>query len=898
MNAIAGVLGLMLVLGLLAGAVLGWASALSLRKLRLRLATVERELARLRRESNEEASAGHGVGSDSDAASPARATSGSGVSSSEDTAGNEVGFTSGWSKGLSPEAIVRRVANDPRSGTVGRFLGRIRDNWMLWLGAFCVALAGVFLVRFTIEQGYLGPMGRILVAAATGLALHGIAEWLRRKMQRRYDAVAALAGSASLVLYAAFLAALHLYQLWPSPVIFALLALVSLGTMALALLHGPVLAILGILGAFAVPAVLGGDAADLLPVLTYSLIIAAAAFVLMRYVFRPWLWWGTLAGTLFWWWVALHGGAQTEAWLGTYLAVLAWSMLALRGRNYWLTRVEPYSSGDGTGWRRWFGLDECHRNPERAGLFVLLVAQAYSMAMDPQWGLGPWIWVPLPAVILLASRFDDTLRVLPWMTLAAISLGLLGSILDWRFVAVQAWSVVPIDSADQGTVLMSLVLMTLLFGAAGAWQLWVRRDSAWAASLVFMTPLVFLALAHVLVPDSLPGWGLSALTLIVGLILGGSASKRLRAGITDPVTFWQIAAVHLAYSLAVVFSFADATLTLALAVQVLSLTWLTRRFDVRHMDWLVQLALVVVLVRLTLNPWLLDYGANTNWTLWTYGGSLVLVWTAGFLARDGEYLKLWLRAGALHLLILFLHTQIRYLLYEGDVFAARYDFLEVSLNTSLWAALALVYYRRSRLGLGFDGFYRGVAQILMLLAVGSYLMLLTAMNPLWDPFSAGAIASTPVLNLLILAYGFPIVFWALASRYYEPDLRSFFGLLAGVGLWLFLSLEIRHLWHGRLDLSDAFIDGELYTYSVIWLVMAMGVMIVGTLRGARAVYRGGLALLVLVIVKIFFVDMGGLTGLLRSLSFMGLGLSLLALAFLHQYLGRTLGYSVTDQVPK
>lgn len=896
MGFLAGMLGLLLVLGLLVGAVLGWVSALSLGKLRLRLAAVERELARLRPARNEDAESDSSVQVYPEPPAPARRAVGNDVLDAEAAPTVPSASGVGSSTGHSLDGSGSRVVANSLAGIVGRFLVRIRDNWMLWLGAFCVALAGIFLVRYSIEQGYLGPTGRVLAAIATGLALHGLAEWLRRRMQRRYDAVAALAGSASLVLYAAFLAALHLYQLWPPLVVFALLAVVSVATMILALRHGPVLAILGILGAFAVPALLGGDATDLRPVLVYSLIVFAAAFVLMRYVYRHWLWWGTLAGALFWWLVALHAGAQTEAWLGTYLAVLAWSLLALRGRNYSLTRSIPDPVGGGSWWRS-LHFGQSGGSPERAGLLVLLVAQAYSMALDPQWSFGPWIWLPLPAVILLASRFDGALRMLPWMTLVAVSAGLVGGVIDWRYAAPQVWHVVPIASADFGTVLMSLALMALLFSAAGFWRLWARRDSAWAASLAFLAPLAFLALAHALVPGALPRWGMSALALIVALALGGFASKRLRVGLPDSITFWQIAAGHLAYSLAVVISFADATLTLALAVQVLSLTWLTRRFDVRHLDWLVKLALVVVLVRLTLNPWLLEYGADSNWTLWTYGGSLALVWAAGFLPRDGEHLKLWLRAGALHLLVLFLHAQIRYLLYDGDVFAPRYDFLEVALNTSLWAALALLYHWRSRLGLGLDGFYRGVAQILMLLAVGSYLLLLTAMHPFWDPLSAEAVTSTPLLNLLLLAYGLPVVFWALASRYYEPDLRPFFVLLTGVGLWLFLSFEIRHLWQGRLDLADAFRDGELYTYSVVWMVMAVGIMLAGTLRQARAAYRGGLVLLVLVIVKIFFVDMAGLTGLLRAMSFMGLGLSLLTLAFVHQYLGQRLGHSAAKQEP-
>jgi uncharacterized membrane protein len=900
MTFLGGLLAALLVFALLAGAVLGWVSALTLGRLRARLTKVEWALADVEAELRRLGGATPGTeaeGSRGPEATEPREPS---------TQKAPLPSGAGWAAPASrPAPATRGAASAARTATaegpprpapgrkgldrLSRIFAGIREHWMVWLGGLSIGLAGLFLVRYSIEQGYLGPTARVLLGMATGGGLHVLAEWLRRRMQGRYDAVAALAGGASLTLYAAVLAALHLYALWPPGVIFALLALISLGTMVLALRHGPVLAILGILGAYAVPALLGGDAEQLLTVLIYSLIVTMASFVLMRYVYRDWLWWGTVAGALFWWWIALQAGGHTEAWLGVYLAVLAWSTLALRPRNYRLTRLvtDPEAKGH---WQQWLRSPGTEQGPLRVSLVALLLAQAYSIALDPQWSLGPLLWLPLPVVILLASQHNEGLRPLPWLTLAAMAAGLVGSVLDWEpLYTAYIWSVVPVDAAYHGTVLATLGLLAALFSAAGLWQLWARRDSALAASLAFLSPLVALALAYILVPEALPRWGLSVLALLVGLVLGGLAGRRLKAGTTDAIAFWQIAAGHLAYSLAVVIRFDEATLTLALAVQVLSLTWLLRRFGIRHLNWLVILVLTTILVRLTLNPWLLDYADAARWTLWTYGGSLVLVWLAARVLEDGQRLKPWLQAASLHLLMLFLHTQMRYLLYDGDVFAARYDFLEAALNTGLWAALALLYYRRSVSAAGLPGLYRGVAQVLMLLAVGSYLLLVTAMNPLWDAASSGAIGGTPILNALLLAYGLPVVLWGLASRLYEPDLRPFFAVLAGVALWLFVSLEIRHLWQGQLDFFDPVRDGELYTYSVVWLLMAVGTMLLGTLRAHKALYRGGLVLLALVILKIFFVDMAGLTGLLRALSFMGLGLSLLGLAFMHQYLGRRSG---------
>ena len=899
MNVLGGLLVTLLVFGLLAGVVLGWVSAFNLGRLRARLAKVEGALADVEAELRRLRGTTLGAGAEASRGPEAR------KAPEPAAAQGPARPASGWAAaGVTPATAAKGTASPARTAATGgpprapRWPGRdiagriflgIRDHWMVWLGGISIGLAGLFLVRYSIEQGYLGPTARVLLGMATGVGLHLLAEWLRGRMQGRYDAVAALAGGASLTLYAAVLAALHLYALWPPGVIFALLALISLGTMLLALRHGPILAILGILGAYAVPALLGGDAAQLLTVLVYSLIVTMASFVLMRYVYRDWLWWGTVAGALFWWWVALQAGGHTEAWLGLYLAALAWSALALRPGNYRLTRLitDPEAPAH---WRQWLRSPGTEQGPLRISLLILLLAQAFSIALDPQWGLGPLLWLPLPAVILLASQYNEGLRPMPWLALIATAAGLLGSILDWGpLYTAYMWSVTSVDAVHQGTVLATLGLLAVLFSTAGLWQLHARRDSALAASLAFLSPLVALSLAYIMVPEALPRWGLSAFALLVGLTLGGLAGRRLKTGSADAIAFWQIAAGHLAYSLAVVIRFDEATLTLALAVQVLSLTWLLRRFGIRHLNWLVVLALTTIIVRLTLNPWLLDYDTDGSWTLWTYGGSLVLVWLAGRLLEEGQRLRPWLRAASLHLLMLFLHTQMRFLLYGGDVFAARYDFLEAALNTGLWAALALLYYRRSVSAAGLPGLYRGVAQLLMLLAVGNYLLLVTALNPLWDAASSGAIGGTPILNALLLAYGLPVVLWGLASRLYEPDLRPFFAVLAGVALWLFVSLEIRHLWQGQLDFFDPVRDGELYTYSVVWLLMAVGTMLLGTLRGHEVLYRGGLVLLALVILKIFFVDMAGLTGLLRALSFMGLGLSLLGLAFVHQYLGRRSG---------
>ena len=70
---------------------------------------------------------------------------------------------------------------------------------------------------------------------------------------------------------------------------------------------------------------------------------------------------------------------------------------------------------------------------------------------------------------------------------------------------------------------------------------------------------------------------------------------------------------------------------------------------------------------------------------------------------------------------------------------------------------------------------------------------------------------------------------------------------------------------------------ELWAYSGAWLALGAALMAAGWRSGLRGLRLAALSLVALVAAKVFLVDMAGLGGLWRVLSFLGLGLSLIGL---------------------
>jgi uncharacterized membrane protein len=111
-------------------------------------------------------------------------------------------------------------------------------------------------------------------------------------------------------------------------------------------------------------------------------------------------------------------------------------------------------------------------------------------------------------------------------------------------------------------------------------------------------------------------------------------------------------------------------------------------------------------------------------------------------------------------------------------------------------------------------------------------------------------------------------------------------VLALVLLFAYVTLQTKRLFQGMLMTPESQSLAETYAYSAVWLAFALALFVTGIRLGRQPVRLAGLAVLALVVVKVFVGDMSNLEGLFRIASFVGLGLCLVGIGWLYQHFVR------------
>ncbi|MBC7477526.1 MAG: DUF2339 domain-containing protein, partial [Pseudorhodobacter sp.] len=200
----------------------------------------------------------------------------------------------------------------------------MQRNWIYVVSAASLALAGVFLVQYSVQNGLLPPLARVLAAYLFGGALIAVGEVMRRRLGDGESSDTAylpsvFAGAGLVTLFAATVAARQLYNLiGPNPAL-ALLMVTAALAVALGWIYGPLLVAVGLVGAFLAPFLVGSSAEPTPLLYGYYALIAVTGLAVDAV--RRWAWLSVLAlvlgylgGAAMAW-----GGAGQVHWVGYLL---------------------------------------------------------------------------------------------------------------------------------------------------------------------------------------------------------------------------------------------------------------------------------------------------------------------------------------------------------------------------------------------------------------------------------------------------------------------------------------------------------------------------------------------------------------------------------------------------
>ena len=780
------------------------------------------------------------------------------------------------------------VAQEP----VRSFEERFGASWVVWIGGLALALGGIFMVQYSIEAGLIGPGVRVFLGGLLATALIAAGEWTRRNEFSlplanipTANMPAMLTAAGTTVAFAVIYAAYALYDFLVPGTAFVLLGIVALATLGAALLHGPWLAALGQLGAFVAPLLVSTAQPNYWALYLYLAVVTAASFALARARLWRWLAITAVVFSVLWAFPGIMDMRFGPAPVALY-AVIGFALVAallvsglLYGPDAEEGRIDPVSSG---------------------ALAAYLFAAAVLVLARDHDGVALMVFSALViATVAIAWRTDAAAAAVPAAG-ALTALVIAGWAIEFRWESLVAPGRATEGLAGEpqrafyGMQLAFGGAFAALFAAAGFLaQGRSSRPAApilWAATAV-VAPLAILVTlyCHIYVFErSLP---FAALALL-GAALFAVATEMLtrrepRPGMPSAAAIFATGSIA-ALALAMTFALEKGWLTVALALMVPGTAYVAEQRPLPWLRWLCGILVVLVMLRIGYEPRIVTDAGNApifNWILYGYGIPALAFWVAGWLLRKraDDVPSRIVDAGAILFTVLTATLQIRHYIYSGNIYYASASLTEVALQVSGGLAMVIGLERlRERTG----SIVHNVAALLIagccLLAIVFGLLMLD--NPwIWSTNVGGLF-----LNLNLLGYAIPAALAAaigLMTRKTRPQwYRTIAAITAVVLALTYLSFQVARFYQGpRLSVGPVG-GAEGYTYSAVWLAFGVVLLVAGMGLRSQPVRLCAVAVVLLTVAKVFLLDMAGLGGVWRSLSFIGLGLVLVGIWFLYRRL--------------
>ncbi|WLR93750.1 DUF2339 domain-containing protein [Shinella zoogloeoides] len=796
------------------------------------------------------------------------------------------------------------------------FESRIGARWAVWVGGIALALGGIFMVKYSIEAGLLSPAVRLSLAAVFGLVLMAVGEFVRRRTQplianafQNAMIPGVLTAAGAITLFAVTYVAHEFYFYLGAPAAFALLAAVSFATIGLSLLHGQALAGLGLLASMLTPALVSTSEPSPWSLFGFLSVAWLATFAAAR--IRRWQIVPALANGGMLLWVVLYlTSAENVEVMPVLLAML---VLAL---------------GHGLVWPGSITADDMPAPSEAAPvgpLDRLFAPPAFAVSLTGALAMA------FPA-LLLASSVPEITSADYGFAIVVMALALIGALRGWAIYPAILSAVAAVVGTVQLVGLPSGGLVDTFGTLAppvldGAASLPVPVLGPVPANLLLVLAVAYASVGLAAVRLRLSGsglfgalWSLLApavpfAILAISFFNFGNLSFDLKHGLLAIafglaflaaaegfsrgrgeeeglfVPQWTFAAGGFAFLVLALHALTDGLVT-TLGIMVLgtAAVFATRVRNWPVLPWLMAGAAAVVAGRIAWEPTIVG-AANLSKTpvfnqlLAGYGIPALLLALSAFELRrwPGVRIRNLLQALASLFLLLTAAILVRHGMNGGV--------LDSSVPTlGEQATYTLLVIGASAIMMSLDlkspsPVFRYGSMVVGGLSVLSVLSAhFIGLNPY---FTGELLGKWPFVDLLLVGYLLPGIAYgglALYARDRRPMPYVTMLALTGVALvFAWFTLSVRRYWHGE-GIADwkGFLQPETYTYSVVWLLLGVLLLAIGSKVDSKSIRLASAGLVLIAVVKVFLIDMSNLEGILRALSFIGLGAVLIGIGLFYQ----------------
>ncbi|MCV9965904.1 DUF2339 domain-containing protein [Pararhizobium sp. BT-229] len=806
---------------------------------------------------------------------------------------------------------IDAVAPRPRESLESRLGAR----WAVWVGGIALALGGVFMVKYSIDAGLLSPAVRLFMAAVFGLVLICVGEFVRRRATplvadefQNAMIPGILTAAGAVTLFGVCYAAHGIYGFIGPAAAFTLLALVSLATVGLSLLHGQALAGLGLLASLLTPALVSSESPS--PWSLFGFLGIAWAATLLAARIRQWTIVPSVAniGLCLWALVYIAAAPVFET-----LPVTLVMLVMIAGVGFiWPGRLAGDADGADpvddqplarpiTSWERVMA-------PPFAAVTVTSGISALLTALAMISPLATASGYPVTEFCVVAAALAALGALRSHAVYPALLAGLASIVGLWSITALSGLLTF-IDPSLPGdivtlavsgrTAMLASMALSVVFIALGALanHLHLTKEPALAAiwaAIMAIVPIKLIGMSLLMTGNltfDLPH-GLFALAtgvVLIGLAEWSSRSNASAENFDFPQAFWVAGSFGL-FVIALHALTDGLATTILIAVLGVAYVAATRMRAWPALPWMMVGATIVVLARIAWEPTIvgpLNLGKTPvfNALLAGYGIPALLLILSAFELRNWPDLRVrnLLQALASLFALLTVAILVRHAMNGGVLDSSVPTLGEQSIYTllAIGASGILMTLDMKSPSPVFRYGSMAVGVLSMISILGAHLL---GLNPY---FSGEPLGSVPFFDLLLIGYllpglGYAGLAWYARGKRPMPYVMAL-AVAGAILAFAWATLSVRRFWQGQ-NIADwkNFLQGETYTYSVVWLLLGVLLLVLGSRFNAKSIRIASAVLVFVAVLKVFLIDMANLEGFLRALSFIGLGGVLIGIGLFYQ----------------